>query len=536
MRSASGHVGAAFLTPREDARRRQECRLYLRGPWLGRCRLVLGVLWLLLQPLAGWAHIGSPNVFFEGQAGVHHVVVVIRPPAALPGMAQIDIRIEPGLRVSVQPVYVAAGPDAAPPATEALPTAGDPALRSATFWLLARGSYAIRVAVGEGSEIAIPLQAVPLQSPSMPADLFVVLVALGILLFVLAVWITAAAVRAGAEARGVTTPARAARRAAHVAMVVLATIVCLGAWRWLWMDRAFRSNALAKPVPVEAAVTMRDGQQILQLVPTPENMPTTAWDALVTDHGKLMHLFLVRDEGSGPAAFAHLHPVRRSNTSFEGVVPALPGGAYRLYGELTYADGKTETLVSSVVLPEAKGAAREAQPSWFQFNEIWCQSPLAVRGNADAPTALDFDDSWHVSPPGAHVDGRVSALMGGSRMVFETPGTLMVNRETELRFAVFTPSGESAVLQPYMGMLGHAVVRKKDGQVFTHLHPAGSISMAAQQLLDPQGAQAATRSEVGAREVRFPYAFPQAGDYRMWVQVRVNGRVLTGVFDVQVQE
>jgi hypothetical protein len=91
-----------------------------------------------------------------------------------------------------------------------------------------------------------------------------------------------------------------------------------------------------------------------------------------------------------------------------------------------------------------------------------------------------------------------------------------------------------------MGMPGHAIVERADGRVFVHLHPLGTISLAAQRSVAARGGRAATAAhaamEHGGNRVTFPYAFPQPGPYRVWIQVRVRGEVVTSAFDLTVTE
>jgi hypothetical protein len=50
---------------------------------------------LLFLASAAFAHVGSPDVYYEGDAGAYHLLVTVRPPAMIPGVAAVEIRAPP---------------------------------------------------------------------------------------------------------------------------------------------------------------------------------------------------------------------------------------------------------------------------------------------------------------------------------------------------------------------------------------------------------------------------------------------------------
>ena len=250
------------------------------------------------------------------------------------------------------------------------------------------------------------------------------------------------------------------------------------------------------------------------------------WTPLIPDHGKLMHLFLVRDSlGEG---WAHLHPVELDSNRFETRIPALPAGHYRIYADIVHESGFAQTLVAAADL-RGESLPRKWMPS-------------------------DPDDSWLVAAAGEAV-GAVR-LADGSTMTWESSATKVDPKvDAGLRFRVTAPDGKPARPEPYMGMAGHAIIERTDGSVFAHLHPMGTAAMASQQAFEvrqPQDTAIGVVSKKLAAEpdlmstammhegepgvVEFPYAFPRGGTYRVWVQVKLAGRVQTGGFRVSVPE
>ena len=73
--------------------------------------------------------------------------------------------------------------------------------------------------------------------------------------------------------------------------------------------------------------------------------------------------------------------------------------------------------------------------------------------------------------------------------------------------------------------------------MFAHVHPSGSVPMAALGLAQSANPHAEHMHDGrrSARRVSFPYGFPKPGVYRIFVQMKRGGRILTGIFTATVE-
>src|SRR5262245_21496636 len=119
------------------------------------------------------AHVGSPDVFFEGQSGGYRLLVAIRTPPVVPGVANIEVRVldGPPREVTVVPLRLT-GPGAvfAPIADLATRSIDDPRMFTAGLWMMVAGPWQVRITVdgdrGHG-QVAVPVDALPSRTLQM---------------------------------------------------------------------------------------------------------------------------------------------------------------------------------------------------------------------------------------------------------------------------------------------------------------------------------------------------------------------------------
>jgi hypothetical protein len=494
--------------------------------------LLLGVA---LAPSTARAHVGSKDVFEQVSAGPYTLFVTVRPPTVIPGVATIEVRSS-GAAVDgilITPLPMTGEASKHPPTPDAMVrSASDPAFFTGNLWMMASGSWEVRFEVSGAAGrqvVSVPVPAVALSTLKMQRGMGIALGLLGLFLVISMAGIVAAAVRDARLQPGATAAPDRRRRAVFAtagSLVVMGLMVWGGA-KWWNVEAADYAGDIYRPLVMEPLLEgNRLELKVGQYVPAEDYKirRSRSNNDFLPDHEHLMHLYAIRWPEMD--AVFHLHPVLAGAGDFRAELPAIPAGEYRLFGDVVHANGFPETLVATLSVPENMAGG-----------------PLAADDAEGKPRPLSG------TPLGASY-----TLPDGYVMVWDEPATVTANTAYAFRFRLLDSAGKTATdMQPYLGMAGHAVFVKTDGTVFAHTHPEGSAAMAAVMLANGgTPTSPMDRSNLSntpkdmpmdmpmhgapmSNTVEFPYGFPSAGRYRIFIQMKHGATVETGVFDVVVQ-
>lgn len=500
----------------------------MRNPWM--------VLLVLLASALAYGHVGSADVYYEGDAGPYHLFVTVRLPQVIPGVAEIQVRsASPDVQsIAVVPLSLTGlGSKLAATPDVAQRSKGDPQFFVSNLWLLEFGAMQVRITVGGSqgkAELSVPIASFAREGLTMNRGLRGLAAFCMIVLTLSIVPIIGANVRES-TVRADEVPPISNKRRSRVAMVfalvMAVTILYLGGTWWRAAASTYQSNLdLLKPPRAETRllegnrlVIKPAGRLMVPVVglfsthlPTPVKM-----EEAIPDHGHLMHLFLVRTPGINK--MWHLHPELAEGGAFAETLPAMPAGQYQIFADIVDKSGYPWTLVGNVDLPQIKGTA-----------------PVGDDSNWEGTRLTDaFSETAAVQLP------------DGARMVWERgDGPLKADMPASLKFRVEEKDGSPVRdMEPYMGMAGHAQVVCSDLSVFAHLHPSGTVSMAALNLAQAgltgmssthASGMAMSHSATSLTpRLSFPYGFPHPGNYRIFVQIKRSGHVQTAAFDAHVQ-
>ncbi len=191
--------------------------------------------------------------------------------------------------------------------------------------------------------------------------------------------------------------------------------------------------------------------------------------APVTDYTeeqtKLLHLYVVRTDLTG---FRHLHPVLGEDGTWSTRVDVGEPGDHRVLAE---------------------------------FTPVGSDRPVALG------TTVEVPGRWQGRPPPT---GDAAATGDDGVVRVEADGTGTVGADGRLRMLVTDLDGAPLSLGSYLGANAHLTGFEVTTGRFVHVHPYGA----------PEQTDDGTR-------LTFHTSFAEAGDYRFFLQVRVEGLVHT---------
>ena len=200
-----------------------------------------------------------------------------------------------------------------------------------------------------------------------------------------------------------------------------------------------------------------------------------------------VHLIFVRRDLS---AIVHIHPLIAADGTFSDAITFPSPGPYRLVVDVYPAQGP--------------------QPNFQLF------SKLTVPGSYTPQPLPPLKTS-------ETVDGYRFALQGRPR--------LHAIEAAFLHFTVTEPDGKPAAFTPWYGALAHAIFFRKGSLDYFHTHVCAPGAVGCTSLL---GATRVTGTSATPGKLTVGVLVPLAGEWRLFLQCRVNGQVVTAPFTLRV--
>jgi hypothetical protein len=488
-----------------------------------RPALIAGVCVLLLAGGNTPAFADSPStggdLTIAQSLGDRELTLVLRRVTGVPGPLHVDVITHAG--TAPGRLTVAATPTGITGASSALPAAGAPTTQAVLDLGPVPGTYSTgldvdrpgpwELALGDGERVARIPFLVPVQATSPPERaVYGGFVAAGLLLLV-SVLVAARARRGG----WVMLPAAGLVAAIAVAVTgaVLSASLPLppqpGSQLDPTVDNVTDPYARGGPPitdfsrpPVMLALAGnpltagKSGDLGLDLTDGATGAPV---DDVIVHDSALIHLLVVGPSGR----LWHLHPIRTAAGRYRQHLTLPEPGHYAVSAELVRRGGGVQ-LVRVPGGLDVSGSEAAGAPT----------EPVVLTGDT---TAGSLD-------------------VGGTRVGVEVAG-LAAGRPAALTVRV----GDTADLQPWLGMAGHLIVAGPlpgdtdigaavgKAPVWAHAHSMGGADGTGRVATAPVNGDSTPDETVAAYgpDVSFTYSFPAAGRYRLWIQVERAYAVIT---------
>jgi hypothetical protein len=209
--------------------------------------------------------------------------------------------------------------------------------------------------------------------------------------------------------------------------------------------------------------------------------------------------------GSGPHTGVHLIIVRSDLASIVHKHPPI-GADGRITEEVTLpTPGRYRVVIDAY--PRLSGLLRNFQ----LFRSV------TVAGKAVTKPLPPF---------------RPSVTVAGYRFVLNHPPALHAIRPAFLRLTVTRPDGSPAKFTPWFGALAHAIFFRAGSLDYFHTHVCAAGMTGCTSVLGPTRV---TGSATRPGQLRVGVLLPIPGTWRLFLQCKVDGRVLTAPFTLVVR-